>query len=167
MNDIHFSSKSNEWETPRWLFDILNQEFNFQLDAASTTENALCSKFFTQDSDALVVDWSQHKSIFLNPPYSRLIGKFIKKAYEESQKDCTVVLLIPARTDTRFWHDYCSKGEVRFIRGRLKFVNKAFPSWNKEGNFKSSPAPFPSAIVIFRKDMVSETKYIDIKGHEK
>lgn len=157
-NDLHFSSKSNEWETPKWLFDLLNKEFNFQLDAAATQDNALCQNFYTAEQNSLIQDWSKYKSIFLNPPYGRLIGKFIKKAFEESQKDCVVVLLIPARTDVKAFHEYCSKGEIRFIKSRLKFVDKS-----KDKNFKISPAPFPSAIVIFKKENSPQVKFIELK----
>jgi site-specific DNA-methyltransferase (adenine-specific) len=78
----------------------------------------------------------------MNPPYGREIGKWMKKAVEEWKRGNTVVCLVPARTDTAWWHDYAIKGEIRFIRGRLKF-----------GGGKSS-APFPSAIVIFRPGLI-------------
>lgn len=160
MNEIHYSSKSNEWQTPKWLFDKLNNKFNFQLDAAATVDNALCANYFTLNDNALSKDWHIYKTIYCNPPYGRMIGKFVKKAYEESQKECTVVMLIPARVDTSWWHDYCSKGNVLFIKGRLKFINKEFPSYKDNGDFKISPAPFPSAIVIFDKDILPKTEYI-------
>jgi len=161
--DIHYSSKSNEWETPRTIFNQLNEEFNFQLDASATKDNALCANFFTLEDNSLIQDWSKYKSIFCNSPYGRMIGKFVEKAYQESQRGSTVVMLIPARVDTKWWHNYCAKGEVRFIKGRLKFVNKSSPSYSDDGNFKLSPAPFPSAIVIFRPNQISITKYVDIK----
>lgn len=163
MNDIHFSSKSNYWQTPPELFAKLNEEFNFEIDAAAGANNHLCSKYFSEEDSALDKNWIDYgKNIWLNPPYGRALSKFVKKAYEESQKGCTVVLLIPARPDTKAWHQYCSKGEVRFIKGRLKFINPAFPSYREDGNFKLSPAPFPSAIVIFKPDMTPVTKYISI-----
>jgi site-specific DNA-methyltransferase (adenine-specific) len=159
MNDVHFSSLSNEWQTPSFLFKALDKEFKFKLDAASTKDNALCSNFFTKEDNALEKDWHEYETIWCNPPYGRDIGRFIKKAYMESQKGCTVVLLIPARVDTRWWHDYCSKCEVRFIKGRLKFINKSFPSYKADGDFKVSPAPFPSAIVVMNnKEAI--TKYV-------
>ena len=163
--NIHASSKSSEWETPQNLFDSLNKEFNFVLDAAATEENAKCPKFFTKSSNALVVDWSQYKRVFCNPPYGREIGKFVKKAYEESLKGCIVALLIPSRTDTKWFSEYCSKGEIRFIKGRLKFINRTFPSYRTDGNFIISPAPFPSCIVIFGngKTGVSWIKKLDQK----
>ena len=135
--DVHFSSNTNEWYTPRDLFTKLNLEYNFTLAPCATPENALCSKYFTKDIDGLTQDWSKD-IVFMNPPYGREIGKWIKKAYEESQKGAVVVCLIPSRTDTAYWHDYVMKGKITFIRGRLKF-----------GGSKN-PAPFPSAIVVFK-----------------
>ena len=135
---VHFSSKSNEWTTPQYLFDELNDEFNFTLDPCATDENAKCSKYFTIEDDGLSKDWS-NDVVFMNPPYGREIKKWIKKAYEESLNGATVVCLIPARTDTTYWHDFIfgKANDIRFLRGRLKF-----------GNSKNS-APFPSAIVIY------------------
>ena len=137
--EVHYSSKSNEWATPQNLFDELNDEFNFTLDPCATDENAKCSKYFTLEDDGLSKDWS-NDVVFMNPPYGREIKKWIKKAYEESLNGATVVCLIPARTDTTYWHDFIFKktNDIRFLRGRLKF-----------GNSKNS-APFPSAIVVYR-----------------
>lgn len=136
---VHFSSKSNEWTTPQHLFDELNQEFNFTLDPCATEENAKCSKHFTIEDDGLSKDWS-NDVVFMNPPYGREIKKWIKKAYEESLNGATVVCLIPARTDTTYWHDYIfgKALDIRFLKGRLKF-----------GDSKNS-APFPSAIVVYK-----------------
>ena len=136
---VHFSSDSNEWATPKGLFDILDEEFLFTLDPCATKDNAKCSKFYTQEDDGLSQDWSNER-VFMNPPYGREIGKWIKKAYEEYEKGAIVVCLIPARTDTRYWHDYIfSHATIRFLKGRVKFEN---------GN-KPQSAPFPSAVVIF------------------
>lgn len=147
--DVHFSSKSEDWETPQDLFDRYNQQFNFTLDVAASKVNTKCAKFFTKEDNGLVQDW--YKDVcWMNPPYGRTIGMWIKKAYQESCKGATVVCLIPSRTDTRWWHDYCMKGEITFIKGRLKFINRSLPSYKESGDFKLSPAPFPSAIVIFR-----------------
>lgn len=149
MNPVHYSSKSNEWETPQSLYDELDKEFGFTLDPCATHENHKCEKYYTIEDDGLSKSW-EGETVFMNPPYGREIGEWVKKAYTEGQKPLTwVVCLLPARTDTRWFHDYCQKGEVRFLKGRLKFVNKALPSWNSEGNFKMSPAPFPSMIVVF------------------
>ena len=137
--EVHYSSKSNEWATPQNLFDELNDEFNFTLDPCATDENAKCSKYFTIEDDGLSKDWS-NDVVFMNPPYGREIKKWIKKAYEESLNGATVVCLIPARTDTTYWHDFIfgKANDIRFLRGRLKF-----------GNSKNS-APFPSAIVVYQ-----------------
>ena len=133
--NIHFSSKSNEWTTPIDFYNQLNKEFNFTLDPCCTKDNAKCNKFYTKDDDGLSKDWS-NEIVFMNPPYGREIKHWIKKAYDESLKGALVVCLIPARTDTAYWHDYCMKGTIKFIRGRLKFSKK-------------NSAPFPSAVVIF------------------
>lgn len=136
--DVMFSSKTDDWETPQDLFDKLDQEFEFNLDVCATRDNRKCRNFYAKELDGLKQDWSG--VCWMNPPYGREIGKWVQKAYEESLKGSTVVCLLPSRTDTKWWHGYCMKGEVRFIKGRLKF-----------GNSKNS-APFPSAIVIFRGD---------------
>src|SRR6266542_472113 len=101
--EVHFSSISNEWETPIAVFDKLNQEFDFNLDAAATDQNFKCKNYFTKENDALLQDWFIYKRVFLNPVYGRQIGKFIKKAYEESLKGCIVVCLIPSRTDSKYF----------------------------------------------------------------
>ena len=138
MNRSLFSSNSNEWETPQGFFDRLNDEFNFTLDVAATPDNAKCEEFYTKENEALLQDWPG--VVWCNPPYGKTIGKFVQKGYEEAQKGSLVVMLIPARTDTRYWHKYVMKAkQIRFIEGRLYF--------NQNG--KSGCAPFPSAIVIF------------------
>ena len=139
--DVHYSSKTNEWSTPQDFFDELDKEFNFTLDPCSTSENAKCAKYFTVEDDGLKQDWS-NDVVFMNPPYGREIKHWIKKAYEESLNGATVVCLIPSRTDTIYWHDYIfgKADDIRFVRGRLKF-----------GGSKNS-APFPSAVVIYKKE---------------
>ena len=134
-----FSSKSSEWETPRNFYDRLNRAFGFDLDPCCTEETAKCEKYFTEEEDGLSKSWEGHR-VFMNPPYGREINKWIKKAYEEGGKvGTTVVCLIPSRTDTKYWHDYCMKAnEIYFIKGRLKFGDS------------NNAAPFPSAVVIFR-----------------
>lgn len=138
MNRVLFSKQSDEWETPQDLFDKLNTEFDFNLDPCATDENHKCDLYFTQEQNGLDVSWGGH-SVFCNPPYSQ-IGKWVEKSYREGCKDNTVVvLLIPARTDTRYFHNFIQhRAEIRFIKGRLKF-----------GESENS-APFPSMIVIFR-----------------
>ncbi len=139
---LMFSSKSNEWATPQNFFDELNKEFGFTLDPCSTDENNKCDKYFTIEDDGLTQDW-EGETVFCNPPYGRVIGDWVKKCYEESKKPNTkVVMLIPARTDTRYFHDYIyNKAEIRFIKGRLRFENPFVDT--------VAPAPFPSMVVIF------------------
>jgi phage N-6-adenine-methyltransferase len=142
MNAVMFSSASDEWPTPQSFFDELNREFNFTLDPCATHENAKCPEYFTKENDGLAQDWSGHV-VFMNPPYGREIGQWVRKAYEESVKGATVVCLLPARVDTRWFHDYIyHRAEIRFIKGRLKF-----------GDSKNS-APFPSMVVIFNRSGV-------------
>jgi len=137
-----FSRKSDEWETPQYLFDRLHKEFHFWLDAAATKENRKCEEWIDAGDNSLWVNWTYimepgNWSVWLNPPYSQ-IGPFMKKAFIESEKGVRVVCLIPSRTDTKWWHEYVMQAtEIRFIKGRLKF-----------GNSKNS-APFPSCIVVF------------------
>jgi len=152
INKGLFTSKSNEWETPQELFDGLDKEFNFDLDPCATKENAKCSIYYTKEEDGLAQNWNivdlgirfEINSVFMNPPYGREIGKWVEKAYKESRRStsrtygATVVCLLPARTDTKWFHDYCLKGEIRWIKGRLRFVGA------------KNSAPFPSMIVIFR-----------------
>ncbi|MBR8661146.1 adenine methyltransferase [Brevibacillus sp. NL20B1] len=133
-----FSSATDLWPTPQDFFDELNREFHFTLDPCATHDNAKCSTYFTKEDDGLVQEWAPH-TVFMNPPYGREIKRWMQKAYEESLKGATVVCLVPARTDTAWFHDYVyGKAEIRFVRGRLKF-----------GNAQNS-APFPSMIVIYR-----------------
>jgi site-specific DNA-methyltransferase (adenine-specific) len=135
---VHFSSASDNWSTPQDFFDELNAEFNFTLDVCADSVNAKCQRYFTKDMDGLTQDWTG--VVWCNPPYGRTIAKWIEKGYKSSLLGNTVVMLIPARTDTAYWHDFVMKGEVRFIRGRLKF-----------GGHKNS-APFPSAVVVFWRE---------------
>jgi len=147
--DLMFSSKSDEWETPQDFFDKLDKEFRFTLDPCATHENAKCKKYYTKKENGLYQSWAG-ETVFMNPPYGREVGKWVKKAYYSSLKPNTIVVcLIPSRTDTRWFHDYCLKGEIRFIKGRLKFQNRLLPSWREDGTHKVNPAPFPSMIVIF------------------
>lgn len=134
--DVMFSSKSNEWATPQSFFDKLNEEFRFTLDPCSTHDNAKCEYHYTIEEDGLSQNWGG-QVVFCNPPYGRDLSKWVKKCHDES-RHATIVMLIPARTDTSYFHDYIyHKAEIRFIRGRLKF-----------GESKTS-APFPSMVVIY------------------
>lgn len=138
--DVHYSSKTDLWATPQDFFNRLNEEFAFTLDPCSDGTNNKCDLYFTKEDDGLAQDWTP-QTVFMNPPYGRVIGDWIRKAYEESERGATVVCLIPARTDTRYWHEYVMKAEeIRLVKGRLKF-----------GDGKNS-APFPSAVVIFRNN---------------
>ncbi|MDD4984353.1 MAG: DNA N-6-adenine-methyltransferase [Dehalococcoidales bacterium] len=137
MNNVHYSSKTANWGTPQELFVELDAEFYFTLDPCATDDNAKCDFYFTEDIDGLSLSWDG-ESVFCNPPYGRQIRKWVKKAAETRG---LVVMLLPARTDTSWFHDYIyGKAEIRFIRGRLQFSGK-----EKLGN-----APFPSMVVIFR-----------------
>lgn len=139
---VHFSSKKQDWETPQDFFDKLDKEFNFDLDVCATQKNAKCEPFISPEDNSLSCDWSANGSVcWMNPPYGRDLGDWIKKAFEEAQKGCTVVALIPSRTDTKYFHKYIylkPTVEIRFIPGRIKFVGA------------DNSAPFPSMIVIFR-----------------
>ena len=144
-------SKSCEWGTPQALFDALNEEFHFLLDACASKEIAKCPKYFSQQEDALLHRWES--STFCNPPYGVSLKRWIQKGYDEARRGCTVVMLLPARTDVEWFHRYCfvPGAEIRFIKGRLGF----------EGIKGRSRAPFPSMIVVFKPPKV--TKSIDRK----
>lgn len=137
--DLMFSSKTGQWSTPQWFFDKLNDEFHFTLDPCADDSNHKCEKYFTKEQNGLIQDWSGER-VFCNPPYGREIGFWVKKCHDEAQKENAVcVMQLPARTDTRWFHDYIyGQAQIRFIKGRLKF-----------GDGKNS-APFPSMVVVFR-----------------
>ena len=139
---VHYMSETVEWATPKEVFARLNFIYNFTLDPCSTHANATCSKHYTMAENGLAHSW-QGERVFMNPPYGRVIGDWMKKAYEESCGSALVVCLVPARTDTAWWHDYAAKGEIVFVRGRLKF-----------GAGKNS-APFPSAVITFKPQNIS------------
>ena len=138
VNQALFSSNSDEWATPQHIFDSLDAEFNFNLDPCATESNHKCDTFYTAKTDGLKQNWGGQR-VFCNPPYSN-ISLWVEKAFRETRNDNTlVVLLIPARTDTRYFHDFIyQRAEIRFIKGRLKF------------NDSKNSAPFPSMVVIFR-----------------
>ena len=139
INAALFSSSTDEWATPQYLFDSLNKEFEFTLDPCALPSNAKCKRYFTPQDNGLLQDW-EGETVFCNPPYGKAIANWVRKCSEESKKPNTIIVgLIPARTDTRYFHDYIygKAKEIRFIKGRLKF-----------GGAKTS-APFPSMIVIF------------------
>lgn len=134
-----YTSRSEEWPTPRQFFEALNSEFHFSLDPCATPRNAKCRRYFTKAQDGLLQDWGDH-TVFCNPPYGRCMRDWARKCYLSSLQGATVVLLAHARTDTRWFHDwvYGRAAELRFIRGRLKF-----------GDGEQS-APFPSLVAVFR-----------------
>jgi phage N-6-adenine-methyltransferase len=145
--DVHFSSVKSDWETPKELFNELNMKYGpLELDVCASDTNTKCSTWFIEN--ALEKNWVVYDEFlnkgtirpaqcWMNPPYGRGISKWIKKAYEESLKGCRVVCLLPARTDTKWFHDYCMKGKIEFLRGRVKFVGA------------KHSAPFPSMVVVF------------------
>ncbi len=130
-------ARSDLWETPCDLFAALDAEFRFDLDACASPGSEKCPRYFRPADHSLAQPW--RGVVWCNPPYGRRIGRWIQKAWESSQNGATVVCLIPASTDTAWWHDYVMRGEVRFIRGRLCFGNAGY-----------GRAPFPSAVVVFR-----------------
>ena len=143
--DLMFSSESDKWATPQKFFDELDSEFHFTLDPCADENNHKCDKWFSEEQDGLTQDWGKDETIFINPPYGRdITGKWVARAVRQFKEyGNTIVMLLPARTDTRWFHDYIYKKdnvEIRFIKGRLKF-----------GDGKNS-APFPSMVCIWRKD---------------
>jgi phage N-6-adenine-methyltransferase len=134
LNAMHTGPRREDWETPPELFAPLHAEFGFTLDVCASAGNAKVPDYY--DRDALDRPW--RGVCWMNPPYGKQIGQWVRKAWEESQRGATVVCLIPARTDAGWWHEYAMRGEVRFIRRRIRFVGAPYN------------APFPSAIVVFR-----------------
>lgn len=140
-----FSSKTDLWATPQDFFDKLNEEFRFDLDVCALPDNAKCERYFTPEVDGLSQPWTGN--VWCNPPYGREIGAWVKRGYLAAKTGHAdvVVMLLPARTDTRWFHEYINgKVEIRFIKGRLKF-----------GDSKNS-APFPSMVVVFRKEVLND-----------
>lgn len=146
MNSALLSSKKMDYCTPQGFFDTLNAEFHFTLDAAATEKKCKMQELLHPGNRRpdRPVEY-RGGSVFCNPPYGRALGAWVRKAYEEAQAGTTVVLLIPARTDTAYFHDYIyGKAEIRFLRGRLHFEDE-------DGN-RFPPAPFPSMVVIYNGD---------------
>ena len=139
MDKVMFSSASDEWATPQDFFDKLNEEFGFTLDPCANSKNHKCDKYFTKEQDGLVQDWGTER-VYCNPPYGRGIDKWVAKC---SRHNALAVMLIPARTDTKWFHEYVYQKpnvEIRFVKGRLKFGNS------------SNSAPFPSMVIVFNKE---------------
>ncbi len=143
--DVMFSQATDEWPTPQWLFEALDKEFGFTLDPCSDGSNAKCARFYSVRDSGLLKDWGT-ETVFMNPPYSQCQA-WMHKAYAAAQAGATVVCLVPARTDTAWWHHYAMKGEIRLLRGRLKF-----------GDAQNS-APFPSAVIVFRPQAFTLTAW--------
>lgn len=140
INDSWYTSNADDWGTPQKTFDELNAEFGFTVDVCANEHNFKVANYFDIEHDGLVQVWDG--VVWCNPPYGRTIKVWMQKAYESWRGGATVVCLVPARTDTAWWHDYAAKAtEIRFLRGRLKF---------ERPGLKSDAAPFPSAVVIFR-----------------
>lgn len=137
MKNVHFSSETDQWATPQAFFDELNKIYKFTLDVCAEAHNTKCKRFITPEVDGLQVGWD-NETVWMNPPYGREIGKWVKKASEA--KGGVVVCLLPARTDTKYFHEYIyhnPRATIRFIKGRLKFGNS------------TNSAPFPSMLVIY------------------
>lgn len=144
---VHFSSATGEWVTPQWLFDALHKEFGFTLDVCSTHENAKCQRHFTQEIDGLKMSW-RGEICWMNPPYGKTIKYWMAKAHQSSIADgATIVCLVPARTDTTWWHLYAMKHEIRLLKGRLKFGDG------------TGSAPFPSTVVVMQPASFSLKSY--------
>ena len=131
-----FSSERQDWETPVELFNELDAEFGFEIDVCATAENAKCRSFFSPEQNGLMQSW--RGTCWMNPPYGSALPVWMAKAYTASLEGATVVCLVPARTDTKWWHDFAMRGEIRLIQGRVRFGQAA------------NAAPFPSAIIVFR-----------------
>lgn len=140
-------SVRSDWETPPSVFDPLNAEFGFTLDVCATPENTKCQRFFSVDDDGLSQSWGG-EVCWMNPPFGKEIPRWIEKAYRESLNGATIVVLVPARTDTRWWHEYAERAsERRFVRGRIVFVGARYN------------APFPCAVVVFRAPEVKPSNH--------
>lgn len=138
LNPVLFSFRTEEWSTPPHVFAELNKEFNFTLDPCATSQNATCKAYYTKHENGLAKDWGNN-IVFCNPPYGNAIIDWARKCYDASKRGATVVMLVPSRTDTRWFHNYVyGKAEIRFVKGRLKFGDG------------TQAAPFPSLIAIYR-----------------
>ena len=155
-HSVHFSSKSQTWNTPLEIFNPLNDLWGFTLDVACLPDSALCSKYFTPEDDGLEQDWG-NEICWMNPPYDD-IRTWSKKAVSAYKNGATVVVLIPARTDTQACQDilFPNASVVCFIKGRLKFDNPSLPSWTEDGTHVKNGAPFPSMLVVLDNNLTDE-----------
>lgn len=158
MNAALVSSKKMDYCTPKDFFEQLNEEFHFVLDAAATEKSAKCAAYYTPETDGLNHSWDVcGGAVFCNPPYGRQVGKWVHKAYEEAKRGTTIVLLIPARTDTKYFHNYIyGKAEIRFICGRLHFTDEDGNTYDR--------APFPSMLVIYNGENTMGDSKIETEG---
>lgn len=140
-NDGRWHSRGSDWATPQDLYDTLNEEFGFTLDVCASDWNAKHKNYFTEKDDALSQNWKKNVC-FMNPPYGKVLNDWMRKAYESAEGGATVVCLVPAATDTAWWHDFAMKGEIRFLRGRPRFTTP-------EGTWQQTFSP--SVLVIFKK----------------
>lgn len=147
LNKQLLSSKNQTWATPLSIFNPINEIFDFVLDPCAAHETAKCKIYYTEKENGLKQDWSKIGNAYVNPPFGRELPKWMKKCYEESIKGITVVMLIPARVDTRYWHDYAFKYArcICFVKGRITFERFGSKTPKEEW----VPAPFPNAIVVF------------------
>jgi len=142
-NDGRWHSRGSDWGTPQDLFNELNEEFGFTLDPCASEWNKKCDKYFTEEDNGLKKDWGKNK-VFMNPPYGKVLKEWMEKAYNSSLNGATVVCLVPSATDLEWWHKFAMKGEIRFLRGRPRFVTK-------EGNWQQTFSP--SVIVVFKSSL--------------
>jgi len=153
--DWYQMSETPEWETPQWLFDILDKEFHFDLDVCASEQNHKCKRYFSKQDDGLKQKWQ--RICWMNPPYGREIKNWMNKAKEELENGATVVCLVPARPDTEWWWENCIQGEIRFIRGRLLFGKSPGPG-------SDTAAPFPSAVIILGNKIKSNVVWWDVQS---
>ena len=151
-NDYLHSSNNMNWETPDWLFDALDKEFEFTVDVCADEKNKKCKRFYSEDNSCLDKNWEDERC-FMNPPYGRNLPKFMEKAYNESKKGATVVCVVPVRPESKWWQNYAMKAEIRYFRQRLKFTLTGK---------RSDVAPFATAIIVFKPWLFKET-YTDIE----
>jgi len=150
LGDWYQSSESPEWETPQWLFDLLNKEFHFSLDVCASEKNHKCKKYFSRQNNGLKQKWQE--TCWMNPPYGREIAQWMGKAKIESENGAIIVCLVPARPDTEWWWNNCIQGEIRFIRGRLQWPGS------------DTMAPFPSAVIILGDKIKSKVVWWDVQS---
>lgn len=152
-----FASKKQDWATPQYLFDYFNDKYCFQLDAAATEENSKCERFISPENDSLSINWAEAypdvHAIWLNPPYGRGVGKWMEHCYTMSLRGHQLIAaLVMARTDTKWWHEYCMKAQtIYLIKGRIRFIGS--------DGIAGNSAPAPSAVVVWRNPPSPGVRY--------